>query len=213
MLVERLIASGAITSPVVERAFLTVPRHLFVPPAEADSAYLDHPLVVKCGGDGRPVSTASQPTMMAHMLDQLGVEGGNRILEIGTGTGYNAALLREIAGPTGSVVTVEIEPDIAVDARRSLEAAGYGDVEVIAGDGRQGHPSRAPYHRIMVTGGASVVADAWTAQLAEGGRLVVPIVDEHGEGASVVFDKTEGSLVRREERPCRFVLLRGPHTG
>jgi protein-L-isoaspartate(D-aspartate) O-methyltransferase len=213
MLVERLKASRAITSPVIERAFRIVPRHLFVPPAEADSAYLDHPLVVKCGADGRPVSTASQPTMMAHMLEQLGVEEGNHILEIGTGTGYNAALLCEIAGPTGSVVTTEIEPDIAVNARRSLEAAGYGVVEVIAGDGREGYPARAPYDRIMATGGASVVADAWAAQLVDGGRLVVPLVDEHGEGASVVFDKTEGSLLRREERPCRFVLLRGSHTG
>jgi protein-L-isoaspartate(D-aspartate) O-methyltransferase len=209
-LVERLRRNGAVTSPDVERAFARVPRHSFLPTTRGDIAYEDRAVLVKHDADGRPISSASQPSMMAQMLEQLRAELGGHILEVGTGTGYNAALLAEIVGPSGSVVSVEIESDLAERAGQILAGVGYANVDVVVGDGSLGYPSRGPFDRIIVTAGAPTVADAWRTQLADGGRLVVPIVNAAGIGRSVLFEKIDGTMRRGDERPCGFLALRHP---
>ncbi len=207
VLVHQLKAAGAIRSAAVERAFVLVPRHAFLPDA-ATAGYADRAIVVKRDSGGQPVSSASQPTMMAHMLEQLRVVAGNAVLEVGTGTGYNAALLAELVGGRGRVVSVEVDADLADQAARRLDRLGFGRVAVVVADGRDGFAAGAPYDRIIVTAGATVLAGAWRSQLAEGGRLVVPVVDADGIGVSVSFGKVGGELVRQDEQPCGFLLLR-----
>ncbi|MGH3854548.1 MAG: methyltransferase domain-containing protein [Pseudonocardiaceae bacterium] len=138
-------------------------------------------VVTKRAEDGTAVSSASSPNLVAEMLEALDVAPGHRVLEIGAATGINAALLAELVGPAGEVVTIELDDDLAAGARAGLAAAGYPQVEVICGDGALGHPARAPYDRIIVTAGAWDIASAWWQQLALGGRLVVPL-RLHGSG-------------------------------
>ncbi|MGH3980411.1 MAG: hypothetical protein ACRDRZ_15625 [Pseudonocardiaceae bacterium] len=138
----------------VEDAFRTVPRHVFLPAVDLEAAYAPRPVVTKRADDGTAVSSASSPNLVAEMLELLDVRPGHRVLEIGAATGINAALLAELAGPTGEVVTIDVDDDLATGARAGLAAAGYHQVEVIYGDGALGHPTRAPYHRITVTAGA-----------------------------------------------------------
>lgn len=185
---------------------LRVDRGAFVPAAAAAQAYADAPVVLQVDPEGRPVSTVSQPTMVALMLEQLEVRPGGRVLEIGTASGYNAALLAALVGD-GHVVTVELDDELAELAAGRLRDTP--NVTVITGDGRHGHLARAPYDGIIVTAGAPAVAPAWKDQLAAGGRLVVPL-DVVGEGAvCVTFEEVAGALVERTRTPCRFVPLRG----
>ena len=152
---------GRSLSPETQRAFASVPRHVFVPEVEPSAAYRDEAFVIKCGPDGLPVSSSSQPAMMAIMLDQLGLRPGHRVLEIGTGTGYNAAVMSAIVGSAGQVVSVDIDPELADRARSALRAAGYDRVGVRCADGGYGDPDGAPYDRIIVTAGAWDIAPAW----------------------------------------------------
>ncbi len=207
-MVRRLRQTGAVVSAEVERAMLAVPRHRFVPQIDETAAYLDEAVMIKHGRGGVPLSSLSQPTIVAIMLERSGVANGHRVLEIGTGTGYNAALLSVLAGPEGSVVSVELEPDLARRAARTLADTGYGEVEVVVGDGRDGHPPGAPYDRIVVTTGAGALSEAWVAELAPAGRMVVPLVDQHGVGQIVVFEEVDGDLVHRTDAPCGFIPLR-----
>lgn len=209
-LVDKLRSSGALHSLRVAQALRAVPRAAFLSEANAQHALDDEALAVKVDAAGRAISTASQPSMVVLMLEQLHVDPGSRVLEVGTATGYDAALLDELAGPAGSVVTMELEADLAVDSRRHLEATGHDRVTVLAGDGTVGHPPGAPYDRIIITAGAREVAPAWVEQLAEGGRLVVPVVDESGAGSSLAYVKRDGRLVGEGGTPCRFVPLRQP---
>ena len=209
-MVAALKDAGLIRTVAVEQAMLQVPRHLFVPDVDLPTAYRDDAVLVKCGKDGSPISSASQPTIVATMLEQLAVALGHRVLEVGTGTGYNAALLASLVGADGHVTTVELEPDLAEAARHRLDQIGLPGVEVAAGDGRHGHPAGAPYDRVIITAGARQIAAAWTDQLADGGRLVVPLVDEDGVGTIVVFQKTESEMERLGETPCGFLPLREP---
>jgi protein-L-isoaspartate(D-aspartate) O-methyltransferase len=170
-----LLESGRTPSPAVQAAFRAVPRHLFVPGLAPVAAYQDEALVIKYGQDGLPISSSSQPAMMAIMLEQLGLEPGHRVLEIGTGTGYNAAVMAHVVGPSGFVTTIDIDPDLIERARASLTAAGYDSVRASCGDGGYGDPAEAPFDRIIVTAGAWDIAPAWLDQLAPGGRLVLPL--------------------------------------
>jgi protein-L-isoaspartate(D-aspartate) O-methyltransferase len=161
---------------------------------------------------GVATSSASAPGIVAAMLGQLDVSPGHRILEIGAGTGYNAALLAHLTGPGGQVTTIELDPGIATEAEGALAAAGYGDVIVIAGDGEYGHPPNAPYDRIIVTAGAWDLPDAWAAQLAPGGLLVVPL-RMRGLTRSVTFERTAGIWRSRSMRECGFIPIRGAGGG
>lgn len=206
-LVDDLVRRGAIRSERVRAAMLVVDRGDFVPTGERSRAHDDAPVVLKLDADGWPASTISQPTMVALMLEELAPEAGDKVLEIGTASGYNAALLAELVGPTGAVLTVEIDEALADGARRRLAARSH--VTVLTGDGRAGHPDAAPYARIIVTAGASSTSPAWTEQLALGGRLVVPLTGEDRRGRCVTYEQTRSGLVERHSMPCGFVPLRG----
>jgi protein-L-isoaspartate(D-aspartate) O-methyltransferase len=166
---------GPFLSQSVAEAFARVPRHMFVPEVGPAVAYRDEAFVIKCGPDGLPVSSSSQPAMMAIMLDQLGLEPGHRVLEIGTGSGYNAAVMSAVVGPQGQVVSIDIDPELIERSRASLASAGYDCVTLLCADGGFGYPAGAPFDRIIVTAGAWDIAPAWLQQVVPGGLLVLPL--------------------------------------
>lgn len=204
-MVDALSASGVLRSPSIRAAMLAVDRARFVPGA-ATEAYRDAPVLLQRGADGLASSTISQPTMVVHMLEELAVRPGHHILEVGTASGYNAALLAHLVGDEGRVVTVEIDRELAEEAAARL--AGFSNVRVIAGDGRAGHVGDAPYDRIVVTAGAAEVVDAWREQVADHGRLVVPLTGRDRIGRCVTYDVSGGELIERASTPCGFVPLR-----
>ncbi len=206
-LVEKLRADGVLRDLAVERALRTVPRPLFVPDVPLEHAYSDNAIPTHEEG-GLPISSASQPAIVVIMLQQLRVEPGMRVLEIGAGTGYNAALLAELVGPSGAVTTVDIGEEIAAEARAHLESAGYARVAVIAADGAAGWPPNAPYDRIELTVGASDVTPAWYGQLRIGGLVTLPLWLGISD-ASVALRKHAGALVSESLAPCGFMRLRG----
>ena len=177
-LVDRLVAEGRIRSPAVEDAMRRVPRERFVPDLDPLTVYEDRAQLVKAER-GETLSTISQPTMVAIMLELAELSPGDRVLEIGSGTGYNAALLGTIVGPTGSVVGIDIEDDLVRSSREALASAGIDNVTVHAADGRLGWSRDAPYDCVMATVGADRIPDAWRQQVADGGRLLVPLLREH----------------------------------
>jgi protein-L-isoaspartate(D-aspartate) O-methyltransferase len=210
-LVEGLRASGR-AGPAVSEAFLAVPRHVFLPRELAARAYEDTALVTKWDAGGLPVSSSTQPAMMAIMLEQLGLAAGHRVLEIGTGTGYNAALIAQITGDPGSVVTIDAEPDLAEAARASLAAAGFDGVTVVCGDGAGGVPGRAPYDRVIVTAGVWDLPPQWLAQLGAGGRVVAP-VSVRGIQLSVAFERAAAHWAAKSACRCGFIRMTGASAG
>jgi methyltransferase of FxLD system len=217
-LADQLLASGR-PDAAVEAAFRGVPRHTFLPEMDPVEAYQDRAVVIKSDSEGLPVSASTQPTVMAVMLSQLGLAAGHRVLEIGTGTGYNAALIARIVGDQKSVVTIDVVPDLTNQARVNLTAAGYGRVTVVCGDGAAGVPDHAPYDRIIVTTGTWDLATQWWAQLGPAGRIVLPL-SIRGIQLSVGLETarlTAPPLGRTRERQTRgtgwpqflWVVLRG----
>ena len=215
---ERLVAEVLQTSGIrderIAAALSDVPRHLFLPHLPPEDAYLDDAIVTKRDADGQPISSSSQPAIMAIMLDQLTLASGQRVLEIGAGTGYNAALMRHIVGPSGTVVSVDIDADVADRAREHLASAGYPDVTVVAADGAEGYPPGAPYDRVIATVGVSDLAPAWLHQAAPGARIVVPL-DVRGSQLAVAFGRSGsgGHWVSRSIAPCGFMRMRGSLAG
>jgi protein-L-isoaspartate O-methyltransferase len=160
-------------------------------------------------GQNYPSSSSSQPSIVADMLDALDPQPGEAVLEIGTGTGWNAALLACRVGPTGRVTTIEVDPEIAAAARAALASAGY-PVDVVTGDGVAGHPDTAPYDRIMATASVrEIVPRAWLEQLRPGGRLVTPWGTDYGNGAllTLTLDK-DGVATGRFSGNLAFMRLR-----
>ncbi|ADB33385.1 Protein-L-isoaspartate(D-aspartate) O-methyltransferase [Kribbella flavida DSM 17836] len=207
-----LADQGALSSEAVVAAFRTVPRHLFVPDAPVEVAYADDVVLMKRDEAGVPISSVSQPSLVALMLEQTGVRRGHRVLEIGSG-GYNAALLSELVGPEGEVTTIDIDPDVTERARATLDAAGYERVRVARTDGQFGYPESAPFDRIIVTVTAGDIAPAWVDQLADGGRIVVPL-RLRGQTRSIGFDLerspgSAGVLWSRSSVVCGFVSMQG----
>lgn len=168
-------ASRLTLSERVEQAMRTVPRERFLPGVPLEQAYADDIVTTHRDTDGTVLSCTTMPSCVAGMLEQLDVRPGHRVLEIGAGTGINAALLAELTGPTGQVVTIELLPDAADRARRHLAAAGYENVRVIDGDGALGYAPDAPYDRIIITAGAWDITPAWTQQATPGARMVIPL--------------------------------------
>jgi protein-L-isoaspartate(D-aspartate) O-methyltransferase len=175
-----------------------VERHLFVPSASASEAYADHPLPI---GHGQ---TISQPYIVAFMTEALGLRGGETVLEVGTGSGYQAAVLAKIAA---RVYSIEIVEPLAAEARERLARLGYGTVEVRAGDGYLGWPEAAPFDGIMVTAAAPRIPEPLKEQLKEGGRLVIPVGDEFQE--LVVVTRRGRAFEERRVLPVRFVPMTG----
>jgi len=182
----------------VLRAMDEVPREHFIEAAHADDAYADHALPIACG------QTISQPYVVAYMTEKLDVKPHHRVLEIGTGSGYQAAVLSRLAD---RVVSVERYRRLAEPARHRLQVLGYGNVEVVLGDGMLGHAAGAPYDRIIVTAAAEAVPQPLIDQLGEGGVLVAPVGPQDGPQHLVRLRREDGRITRQELLPVRFVPL------
>lgn len=206
-LIDKLKYDGSLHQAQVEAAFRAVPRHVFLPGVALEEVYSDEAIPIK-RKDGRAISSSSQPAMMAIMLEQLALRPGHRVLEIGAGTGYNAALMAHLVGETGLVVTVDIDEDIVEDARSHLAAAGFNRVQAVCADGGFGYPPAAPYDRIILTVGAGDIAPAWLEQLAPDGRLVLPLA-VNGVQKSTAFERANGHLSSVSIVDCGFIMLRG----
>jgi protein-L-isoaspartate(D-aspartate) O-methyltransferase len=195
-MVDRQIAARGVRDPAVLAAMRKVPRHRFVDPRLASSAYDDRPLPI--GSD----QTISQPYIVAYMVEQLKLKPGAKVLEVGTGCGYQAAVLAEIAK---TVFTIEIVGQLAACAKKALADTGYANVQVRHGDGYGGWPDQAPFDGIVVAAAPDHVPPALVQQLAVGARLVIPVGEFHQE-IRVITKTEKGS---REERliPVRFVPL------
>nr|WTB08266.1 methyltransferase, FxLD system [Streptomyces antimycoticus] len=192
-LVDQLVQGGSIRTARVEQAMRAMPRHLFVPQAPLEKAYSNTTVDTKYDSAGRSISCASQPGIVALMLEQLHVEPGMKVLELGAGTGFNAGLLGHLVGQQGHVTTIDVDNDIVEGARTGLKAAGLANVTAILGDGAQGYAANAPYDRIVATVGAHAVPHAWLDQLAPGGRLLSPLRLRGSVSRSIAFERdTEG---------------------
>ncbi|HTX28737.1 MAG TPA: methyltransferase, FxLD system [Streptosporangiaceae bacterium] len=212
-LAEQVVAANGICGESIASALRDVPRHLFLPDLRPDLAYADEAIVTKRDEAGRPVSSSSQPAMMAIMLYQLGLAPGQRVLEIGAGTGYNAALMQHIVGDSGQVTSVDIDPELVGKARAHLASAGYPEVTVVCADGAEGCPEHAPYDRIIATVGVSDLAPAWLDQAMPAARIVVPL-DVRGTQVCVAFARADaGRWTTKSLAPCGFMRMRGSLAG
>jgi protein-L-isoaspartate(D-aspartate) O-methyltransferase len=200
-MVTHQLQGRGITDARVLTALGRVPRHRFVPPKLAPLAYGDFPLPI--GQD----QTISQPYIVALMSQWAEVRPGEKVLEVGTGSGYQAAVLAEL---TEQVFTIEIKPELARAAAARLQELGYGRVQVRTGDGYQGWPEAAPFDAILVTAAAPRVPPDLAAQLREGGRLVIPLGEPRGEQTLVRWRKVRGELKEEARLPVRFVPLVRP---
>jgi protein-L-isoaspartate(D-aspartate) O-methyltransferase len=198
----RVVRAEGVRDRRVLAAFRAVPRALFVPAEAAGQAYLDEPVRIPHG------QVTTQPSLIAAMVAALGLTGGERVLEVGTGLGFQTAILARLAR---MVVSVERFADLAAQARANLTAAGVGGVTVVVGDGTLGVPEHAPYQAIVVAAAAPRVPGPLVAQLADGGRLVHP-VGPGGREEVTAFSKQAGRLVADAHLvPARFVPLVGAH--
>ncbi|MDT0330111.1 methyltransferase, FxLD system [Nocardiopsis lambiniae] len=212
-LVDRLRQSGSIRTDAVADAFRSVPRHSFVPNASLEEAYANAPVHIKHDENGVSISCGSQPGVVAMMLEQAALEPGMRVLEVGAGTGFNAALLGHLVGPNGSVTTIDVDTDLADGARARLKENGVTNVRVLLGDGSLGHPEGAPFDRIIATVGSHDVPRAWVDQLAPGGRLIAPVRIAGDVSRSIVFEADDDQWASTDSRLCTFMPLRGGGIG
>ncbi len=200
MVKEQLISRG-ITDEKVLEAFRKVPRHKFISARHLASAYDDHPLPISEG------QTISQPYIVALMSECLALTGNERILEIGAGSGYQAAILAELAG---EVYTVERIPTLAEDAQQILKKLGYRNVNVKCGDGTLGWKEFSPYQGIIVTAGAPQIPEPLIEQLDEGGRIVIPLGESFSQMLTLI-EKKEGKIFQSSVCGCVFVPLIGKY--
>lgn len=196
-MIEQQIAARGLNDPLVLNALQAVPREVFLPNASLEEAYSDNAKPIACA------QTISQPYIVALMTAALKLQGGERVLEIGTGSGYQAAVLAQIAG---QVVSVERHAELSATAVQRFQSLGISNIVCQVGDGTLGWPELAPYAGIMVTAGADQVPPALLDQLAEEGRLVMP-VGVPDEQMLQVFQLQQGKLVKTNLTPCRFVPL------
>jgi protein-L-isoaspartate(D-aspartate) O-methyltransferase len=197
-MVDDQLASRGLQSGDVLAAMRSVPRHLFVPPELAAKAYADAPLPIGLG------QTISQPYMVALMTELLEVDVRSRVLEIGSGSGYQTAVLAEVAG---EIFALELLAPLAERARATLARLGYGNVHVAIADGTAGWPEMAPFDAVLVAAAATRVPPALLRQLAEGGRLVIPLGHPHGDQVLTVFRRSGDDFGERRDVRCRFVPL------
>jgi protein-L-isoaspartate(D-aspartate) O-methyltransferase len=203
LMVRRLMESGVITSDTVARAMELVERHLFLPSNMVDDAYLDTPLQI---GEGQ---TISAPHMVAMMAEGLDLKPGHRVLEVGGGSGYHAAVMAELVKPDGRVYSMERIASLAEGARRNLKTAGYESmVEVIVGDGTKGLPERAPFDRISIAAAAPYVPESLKQQLAENGKMLIPVGNRWYQDLTMVERKGD-KFKETRLGGCVFVPLIG----
>jgi protein-L-isoaspartate(D-aspartate) O-methyltransferase len=195
-MVDEQIAARGISDPAVLEAMRTVRRHWFVPGVPPELAYADRPLPI---GHRQ---TISQPFIVAYMTQLVRPDASDRALEVGTGSGYQAAILGEIVD---SVYTIEIVPELARTASNRLAQMGYGNVRVRAGDGYRGWPEHAPFDIIVVTAAPERVPAPLIGQLAEDGRMVIPVGPEGATQQLTLITKSDGEITRERITPVRFV--------
>ena len=187
-----------ISDPAVLRAIDAVPREKFVLPEFANTAYADQAMPISCG------QTISQPYVVAYMTEQLEVKRVHRVLEVGTGSGYQAAILSQLAG---EVISVERYRTLAETARKALAGCGYDNVTVVVGDGLEGMPEHAPYDRIIVTAAAEAIPQKLVDELAEGGVMVLPLGEHDGPQRIVKLIRGESGVTQQDLIWVRFVPL------
>ena len=200
-MVRDQIESRGIRNPDVLRVLRATPRHRFVPESIRAMAYDDCALPIGHG------ATISQPYIVALMTEALAPEKAHRVLEIGTGSGYQAAVLAQL---TDHVYTIEIVPELADSARKTLASLGYTNVTVRHGDGYKGWPERAPFDRIIVTAAPPEVPQTLLDQLAPGGRLIVPVGAGWEQELTLIEKRRDGSIHRTPVAPVLFVPMRSP---
>ncbi|MFJ7911970.1 methyltransferase, FxLD system [Kitasatospora sp. NPDC096204] len=208
-LTDRLLDQGAIRTDAVETAFRTVAREHFLPGFPLEAAYADNPTYTKTDGSGTQISAASQPAIVALMLEQLGARPGQRVFEAGAGTGVNAAYLATIVGPDGHVVSVDVDDDLVDGARKHLADAGITNVDVVLGDGALGHRDAAPFDRLIATVSTSEMPTAWLQQVKPTGRIVLPLRLRGTASRTIAFERAENSWVSVDDQLAVFMPLRG----
>jgi protein-L-isoaspartate(D-aspartate) O-methyltransferase len=195
-MIENQIKARGIKDPAVLEALQRVPRHRFVPENLKNQAYSDEPLPIGSG------QTISQPYIVAYMTEQLDLNGDEKVLEVGTGSGYQAAVLAELAG---RVYTIEILPELADKAQQIINELGYENVEFKVGNGYFGWPEHAPFDAIIVTAAPEEIPDPLVEQLKLGGRMIIPVGDFFQE--LYLIEKTEEGIKKRKKLSVRFVPL------
>ncbi len=203
MVNDQIVARGIKDKATLD-AMRKVPRHLFVPSQLVEKAYFDHPLSIGYG------QTISQPYIVAYMTEALQLQASDRVLEIGTGSGYQAAILAEIVN---EVVTIEIVKPLAMEAKERLTQLGYSNVTVLAGDGYQGYKPRAPYNAIVVTAAPESIPPPLLEQLAEGGRMVIPVGAVNAIQYLKLVERKNGKIIEQSLLPVRFVPFTGEAEG
>ena len=207
-LVDQLSAQGWVTRPHIRAAFAAIPRHLFTPPGTTvGAAYADDAVITKRGPDGKATSSLSAPWLQAYMLSQADLRPGNRVPEIGSG-GYNAALVAHIVGPTGTVVSIDIDPGIVANAQTALAGTDYHNVSIVCADGEFGYVPDAPYNAIMVTVNATDISPQWWHQVKPGGRLIVPL-RMRGITRCLTRHHHDDHLTATSAIQCGFVTMQG----
>jgi protein-L-isoaspartate(D-aspartate) O-methyltransferase len=196
-MVEEQIIRRGISDPNVIRAMMTVPRHLFVDEEDRDEAYDDHPVGI---GEGQ---TISQPYIVAFMTEVLKPDSTMRVLEIGTGSGYQAAILGELCD---SVFTIEVFESLGEKAKHLLASLEYTNIEVKIGDGYSGWAEKAPFDAIIVTCAPTHVPEPLKKELKEGGRMIIPVGSFYNQEL-ILLEKTEGKLIKQHVLPVRFVPM------
>lgn len=212
-MIKTMRQDGAFITPGVEAAFSAVPRHLFLPGIALEEVYSDKAIGLKQDSTGVLTSSSSQPGMMAIMIDQMGLQAGDNVLEIGTASGYNAAIMQHIVGESGNVTTIEIDKDLARQAQRNLQSAHASRVTVAHADGAQGYAPRATYDHILSTVGVWDVPSTWFNQLKPRGSVVVPIVVDGIQVSSKFQRQDDGTFLSTGNRPCAFVYMLGKNAG
>jgi protein-L-isoaspartate(D-aspartate) O-methyltransferase len=198
-MVQQQIRARAVTDPLVLAAMAQVPRHEFVPESDRTHAYEDRPLRIGRG------QTISQPYMVALMTSLLDIDRSSKVLEVGTGSGYHAAVLSRVAG---EVYSMEIVPELAEQARQTLSRLGYDNVHVRAGDGYKGWPEAGPFDAVVITAAPPHVPVPLLRQLKPGGHMVVP-VGEYWQDLLVITRQPDGAISTRKVLPVRFVPMTG----
>jgi protein-L-isoaspartate(D-aspartate) O-methyltransferase len=200
-MVERQIESRGIREPTILEAFRSVPREEFLADEYRDIAYGDHPIPIEAG------QTISQPYIVALMIHAGEIRAGDRVLEVGAGSGYAAAVMSRIAG---QVIAIERQPDLVEVAQERMQRLGYDNVRIVEGDGTRGWAGEAPYDAILAAASGSHVPPAWVEQLADGGRIVMPVGDPGWVQKLVKVTKGPGGkLITEDLGAVRFVPLIG----
>ncbi|QEE14843.1 protein-L-isoaspartate O-methyltransferase [Promethearchaeum syntrophicum] len=203
-LINNLKARKIIITENVYNAMLNVPRHLFLPELDINKAYIDSPQQI---GKGQ---TISAPHMNAMMCEYLEIKPKDKILEIGTGSGYHAAILAELTGKGGIVYTIERIPDLAIKAQKKLEELSYSNVEVIIDDGTLGLESKAPFDKILVTAASPKIPKSLLVQLnPNGGILCIPVGKRHWDQDLIVIQRTKEKYIKKKVCKVIFVPLIG----